>query len=277
MVNQTKHETLFFALRVLLAVLLLGGLIAGIYLVVYRGSPAVAEWAEPGSHDAFVMDGVTYRSVGELGKGGWREKDYVIEKSVGRVADDGSETETDPPETLPPDAESDETVKVPAPDGTPDLSRDHAYRLYSVKNQENALILLETTGKKILYWKESATWVQHDDPTSFIHNGTTYVLVGALGERGLSVKEYAKDVRLGVVRNDLSGTDLSDADAETLKRAEHDYQIHTVKQKSHLLIVEGMKEKNYLYCRAGYANPPETETERETAVASTAVASTAVD
>ncbi len=260
MANQTKHENLFFALRVLLAVLLFGGLIVGIYLVAYRSYPTVAEWARPGSHDAFVMDGVTYRSVGELGKGGWKEKDYPIDKSLGRVADDGTATETDPPETLPPDAESGETVKLPPPDGTPDLSRDHAYVIYSVQNQENAVILLESTGKKVLYWKESAAWTKTDDPASLVYADQTYRFIGTLGAHGLSSKDYFKSTRLGLVRNDLLSTDLTDADEATCERAEHDYIIHSVRGQSHILIVEAPGDKEYLYCREGYSNPPETET-----------------
>ncbi len=264
MAEKTKHENLFFALRVLLAVLLLGGLIVGIYLVAYRGYPTVATWERAGSHDAFVMDGVTYRFVSELGKGDWKEKDYAIDKSLGRVADDGTETETDPPETLPPDAETDETLKVTPPDGTPDLSRDHAYVIYSVKNQENALILLESTGKKMLYWKEIATWKEFDDRSALVMDGTTYLRVGTFGERGLHSRDYSTDRRLGLVRNDLLGTDLTDADPATGKRAEHDYLLFTVKRQSHLLVVKGPNGKDDLYCREGYANPPETETEKVT-------------
>ncbi len=267
---KSKFENLFFALRVLLAVVLLGGLIVGIYLVAYQGYPTVAEWVRPGSHDAFVMDGVTYRSVGELGKGGWKEKDYPIDKSIGRVADDGTATETDPPETLPPDAESGETVKTTPPDGTPDLARDHAYVIYSVKNQENAVILLESTGKKVLYWKESASWTKTDDPSALTCDGDTYRLVGTLGERGLYSKDYFKSLRLGLVRNDLLLADLSEADAETRKRAEHEYIIHSVRGQSHILIVEAPGGKEYLYCRENYPNPPETETEKVTLTETTA-------
>ncbi len=245
-----KYENLFFALRVLLAVVLLGGLIAGIYLLVYRGQPTVAEWARPGSHEAFVMDGKTYRYVNERGKGGWKSKDYETDKAIGRVADDGTPTETEPPETLPPDAESGETVKVPAPDGTPDLSRDHAYVIYSVKNQEEALLLLEPDGSYSLYWREVATWEDVATLSAFVYEDRTYRLVGALGSNGLSSKTYIKKVKLGLVRNESADTDGEDAD--------HAYLIHTVDRRSHLLVVDAPGGKELLFCREGYANPPET-------------------
>ncbi len=246
--TEKKHENLFFALRVLVAVVLFVGLGVGIYLVAYRGYPAVAEWKTAGSHAAFVYEGDTYVYVGEWGKTGLLKKDYVIDKSVGRVKDDGTPTETEAV-TLPPDAEPGETVEPILPDGDPDLSRDHAYILYSIKNQKNVLLMCEPDGSYSVYFREIGEWSAEGDRRAFVYKGHTYELIGIIGRNGLSAKKYVTFKKLGVVRNDGA------------EDAEHVYMINTVKVYDHLFIVEGVDGHDYLYCRANAENPPVTTPE----------------
>ncbi len=229
MKTKEKHENLFFALRVLAAFVVLAGVLVGVYFVAYRAYPTVAEWTTAGSHDAFVMDGVTYRRYGVLGKGGIREKDYTIDESVGRVADDGAgyaEGETQ------------------LPDGDPDLSRDHAYVLYSVKNQENTLLLLETDGSYALYYREVATWKEPGDRQALLYGSRTYELVGILGKNGLNQSAYAENKKLGYVGNALQDTD--------------DEMLCTVKIHLQLLIVKGADGYSYLYSYDKNPDRPET-------------------
>ncbi len=254
MVNTKKHEHLFFALRVMAAFAVLAGVIVGIYFLAYRSYPAVAEWETLGSHDAIVMDGVTYRFVGTRGRDGWKKADYAIDESLGQVADDGTPVET-VPETA-----ADGTVETSVPDGDPDLSRDHTYILYSVANQEHMLIVLESDGSYALYCREVATWQETGDPSAMIYRNHTYRRIGAIGQNGLNRKDYATYKKIGLVRNDRPAVEGDAA-------AEHRYMIYSVKRNSHLLIVECEDGNNYLYCRADAENPPETvpNTESESA------------
>ncbi len=170
-VPQKKPKRAFFAIRAIGATVLLALLLGVVYLAGYRGYPTVAEWAEPGDHSAFVYNEETYYLAGAIGKRGLTEKNYPIDKLIGKVHDDGiptreTETETEPatePETYPEvtiwpietdDPSETEVVTKPPKNADPTLARDHAYVLYSVENKEEFLLLLGEDGKLYVYYRE---------------------------------------------------------------------------------------------------------------------------
>ena len=59
--------------------------------------------------------------------------------------------------TFPEETEEGETLKVTPPDGTPTLPHEHTYILYSVKDQEDYLLVLEKDGEYYLYQKTVET------------------------------------------------------------------------------------------------------------------------
>ena len=172
MESKTKRTYLFFALRVVIATLLLGGIIAGIYWAAFRSYSTVAEWKYPDSHDVLIMDGDHYRLVGALGQDGLNASDFAINDTIGRVND--AETVTQ---------------------GSSSLAREHTYVLYRVKNQSNALLLLESDGSHSLYFREIAQW-NDDDRKTFSYNGKTYDDIGLVTEYGSTFEGY---LRLGFV------------------------------------------------------------------------------
>ncbi len=265
-----KPRRAFFVLRVILALVLMALLLAGVYLWCYRSYPAVAEWEKAGSHDALIFEGETYRCIGEIGKRGLTLKKYPIGEQIGRVRDDGTPVETEAP-TLPPDAESGETVKRPTPDGTPTLGQDHAYVLYSVKDLDNMLLMLDKNGEYYLYYREIAEWSSPADHTSLTYQGRTYIRAGVIGTGGYSAKNYAEDMTLGLVRNDgLAPKDESDGAAapesdtlwpmpdqpeKEIDYAAHHYVMTSVADHPAYLIVKEADGKQYLYYREGSIPP----------------------
>ncbi len=159
--SQTKQKRAFFALRAIVAFLLLAALIVGLYLVAYRAYPKVATWGASGDHSTLIYEGETYARVGKIMVKVSNDGEYTfnqgkdkckIEEQIGVVEDDGLPMMTEEV-TLDPDAETEsgETAAGPRPNGDPSLSRDHAYILYSVKDMEDTLILLEADGEFYLY------------------------------------------------------------------------------------------------------------------------------
>ena len=154
--KQTKQKPAFFLLRAVIAFVLLFALIAGLYLIAFRSFRKVAEWEEGSDHTVLVYKDETYVLTGQIGKKGLNLKKYPIHKVLGQVEKDGT-LMTTAQETLPPDTEEDETVKVTPPDGTPTVPHEHTYIVYSVKDQEDYLLVLEDNGEYYLYQKASET------------------------------------------------------------------------------------------------------------------------
>ena len=154
--KQTKQKPAFFLLRAVIAFVLLFALIAGLYLIAFRSFRKVAEWEEGSDHTVLVYKDETYVLTGQIGKKGLNLKKYPIDKVLGQVRKDGT-LMTTAEETLPPDAEEGETVKVTPPDGDPTLPHEHTYILYSVEDQEDYLLVLELDGEHYLYQKASET------------------------------------------------------------------------------------------------------------------------
>ena len=154
--TQPKQKKAFFTLRAIIAFVLLMALIVGLYLVGFRSWREVAKWGENSNHEVLIYEEETYVLVGQLGKKGLNLKKYPIDKVLGQVEQDGT-LMTTAEETLPPDAEEGETVKVTPPDGTPTVHHEHTYIVYSVKDQEGYLLVLEDNGEYYLYQTASET------------------------------------------------------------------------------------------------------------------------
>ena len=154
--NQPKQKPAFFILRAVVAFVLLFALIAGLYLVGFRSWREVAEWGENSDHTALIYKEETYLLTGQIGKKGLTLKKYPIDKVLGQVRDDGSVMTTEEI-TFPEETEEGETLKVTPPDCTPTLPHEHTYILYSVKDQEDYLLVLELDGEYYLYQKASET------------------------------------------------------------------------------------------------------------------------
>ena len=154
--NQPKQKPAFFILRAVIAFVLLFALIAGLYLVGFRSWREVAEWGENSDHTALIYKEETYLLTGQIGKKGLTLKKYPIDKVLGQVRDDGSVMTTEEI-TFPEETEEGETLKVTPPDGTPTLPHEHTYILYSVKDQEDYLLVLEKDGEYYLYQKTVET------------------------------------------------------------------------------------------------------------------------
>ena len=152
--NQPKQKPAFFILRAVVAFVLLFALIAGLYLVGFRSWREVAEWGENSDHTALIYKEETYLLTGQIGKKGLTLKKYPIDKVLGQVRDDGSVMTTEEI-TFPEETEEGETLKVTPPDGTPTLPHEHTYILYSVKDQEDYLLVLEKDGEYYLYQRLS--------------------------------------------------------------------------------------------------------------------------
>ena len=154
--NQPKQKPAFFILRAVVAFVLLFALIAGLYLVGFRSWREVAEWGENSDHTALIYKEETYLLTGQIGKKGLNLKKYPIDKVLGQIRDDGSVMTTEEI-TFPEETEEGETLKVTPPDGTPTLPHEHTYILYSVKDQEDYLLVLEKDGEYYLYQKTVET------------------------------------------------------------------------------------------------------------------------
>ena len=215
MENTTKRSNLCFALRIVIATVLLVGVIVGIWWAAYRSYPAVAEWKYSDSHEALLIDGACYRRVGILGQNGINVSDFTIDDTVGRVDDD-------------------ETVAQ----GSSSLAREHTYVLYSVKKQTDAVLLLEADGSHALYFREVAEWVG-DSQKSFEYKGKTYEDIGLVTDYG---SEYEGYIRLGFVSRD----------SET---AHHAVMLRNHKIYPYLLVVEGEDGYQHLFCRVGEDRP----------------------
>ena len=157
--NQTQQKPAFFTLRAILAFLILGALIVGIYFVGFHSWRKVAERGENRNHEVLIYDGETYVLVGMLVDNEKKElslKNYPIHKVLGQIKQDGT-LMTTAEETLPPDAPEGETLETTPPDGTPTLPREHTYIVYAVKNKEDYLLVLEKNGEYYLYQKAVET------------------------------------------------------------------------------------------------------------------------
>ena len=152
--NQTKRG--FLTLRAIMAFLILAALIVGIYLVGFRSWREVAQWGENSNHEVLIYKEETYELVGVIGSKGLTKDKYPIHKVVGQVKQDGT-LMTTAEETLPPDAEEGETLKVTPPDGTPTVPHEHTYIVYAVKDKEDYLLVLEADGEYYLYQKSVET------------------------------------------------------------------------------------------------------------------------
>ena len=156
--------------RILLVFVLLGVLLAAIYWLGYHSYREVAEWSEAGSHESLIYDGETYYRTGKIGDKGLTKSKYPVDKIVGQVRDDGVPVTTEPATTEEPEPEEDpidpEDTELPEetdppvesvvpPAGAQLFEEDkHVYVLYSVKKQENFLLVLEEDGEMYLYYRE---------------------------------------------------------------------------------------------------------------------------
>lgn len=157
--NQPKQLPPYFTLRAILAFVILGVLMVGIYFVGFHSWREVAEWGENSNHEVIIYDEDTYVLVGVIvdnEKEALSLKNYPIHKVVGQVKQDGT-LMTTAEETLSPDAPEGETLETTPPDGTPTLPREHAYIVYAVKNKKDYLIVLEKDGEYYLYQKSVET------------------------------------------------------------------------------------------------------------------------
>ena len=174
-----KQKHALFVLRAVIAFVILGMLLAVLYWWGFNSYRDVAEWVTPGDHSAFIYDGETYYLSGVIGKRGLTLKKYPIDKIIGQVKDDGVPVVTEPvttevsetEEPLSPDEtdewedyETEEGIEtetaiesVELPFGADLFDTDkHTYVLYSVKDNENYLLLLGEDGEYYLYYKEGA-------------------------------------------------------------------------------------------------------------------------
>ena len=143
--KQTTQKPVNFTRRAILAFVILGALMAGIYLVGFRSWREVARWGENSNHELLIYDDETYTLVGVVEdneKANLSLKNYPIHKVLGQVVQDG---------TLMTDAE--ETTL----DGTPTVPHEHTYIVYAVKNMKDYLIVLEKNGEYYLYQKTLET------------------------------------------------------------------------------------------------------------------------
>ena len=214
MKTKIQNPHLRFALWVAVATVLIAGIVAGVYLVAYRAYPTVAEWTEPAGHEAFSLDGESWRRVGTVGENGLNAKNYTPADSIGRVGDDGAATRADA-------------------DGTPDLSRDHAYVLYHVKNKTDCVLLLEPDGSHVLYMRDVAEWKNAGNRETFVYKGNTYVRAGSLSDY-----DYSVGAELGFV----TSPDATNPDSE---------MVYSVKLRADLLVVNGVDGEKQIYCREG--------------------------
>ena len=176
-IARPKQKRALFALRAVIAFVILGILLAVLYWWGFRSYPDVAEWVTPGDHSAFVYQDETYYLSGVIGKRGLTLKKYPIDKMIGQVKDDGVPVTTEPvttvePETdapLPPDEtdewedyetepteETETAIESVVPPFGADLFEDkeHAYVLYSVEDESDFLLLLGEDGEYYLYYRE---------------------------------------------------------------------------------------------------------------------------
>ena len=124
-------------------------------------------------------------------------------------------------------------------------------------------------------WREVAQWGENSNHEVLIFEEKTYVLVGVIGEKGLTKDKYPIHKVLGQVKQD--GTLMTTAEetlppdaseGETIETTppdgtptvprEHTYIVYAVKDKEDYLIVLEKDGEYYLYQRS-----VETETETE--------------
>ena len=166
--SPAKRSAILY-LRVFGAFILLGVLAAVLYWWGYHSYPDVAEWAEPGSHDALVYQGETYYLSGQIGKNGLTKSKYPIDELLGQIKEEESPATTEPEttaETEPAtedietedesEGETETEIESVIPPAGAEFFQDdkHTYILYSVEKNENFLILSEKDGKQYLYYKE---------------------------------------------------------------------------------------------------------------------------
>ena len=166
--------------RVIVAFVLLGLLLALLYWCGFHSYRNVAEWLTPGDHEAFVYGGDTYYLSGEIGQKGLTLKKYPLDQIIGEIRDDGvpavTESITQPTPDVNQEPDMDmmeteltteaETVSLPI-GANLFLDRGHSYVLYSVKDQEDLLLLLAADGEYHLYYREGTS-----DPLASDADGT---------------------------------------------------------------------------------------------------------
>lgn len=167
----SPDSPLRFVLRAVCAFVLMGLLIAVLHWWGFNSYRDVAEWAEPGSHEALIYNDETYYLAGQIGKQGLTKSKYTKDKLLGQVQDDGTPVTTEPVTTSEPESEDEpffedtefweetetetQLESVIPPVGAKLFeSGAHAYVLYSVKDKEDYLILLEADGEFYLYYRE---------------------------------------------------------------------------------------------------------------------------
>ncbi len=167
----SANRSLWFVLRVMSAFVLMGLLIAVLHWWGFNSYRDVAEWAEPGSHEALIYNDETYYLSGQIGKRGLTKSKYTKDKLLGQVKDDGTPVSTEPVTTAEPETEEDfyledpefweeietetELESVIPPVGAKLFeSGAHAYILYTVEDKADFLILLEEDGEYYLYYRE---------------------------------------------------------------------------------------------------------------------------
>ena len=142
--KQTTQKPAYFTLRAILAFIILGVLVVGVYFVGFHSWRKVARWGENSNHEVLIYDDETYTLKGVMKEKGDRTfEKYPIHKVLGQVIQDG---------TLMTDAEEDTTL-----DGTPTVPHEHTYIVYAVKNMKDYLIVLEKNGEYYLYQKTVET------------------------------------------------------------------------------------------------------------------------
>lgn len=165
----TSKASRILVLRGVIAFVLLGLLILLLYRWGYDSYKDVAEWVVPGDHSALLYNDETYYLAGRIGQKGLSKSKFAMDKVLGQVKDDGTPVTTEPVTTAEPESEEEyfpedtddweETETAPEsvdPPAGAELfeNTDHTYILYSVKENEGFLILLEKDGLYYLYYRE---------------------------------------------------------------------------------------------------------------------------
>ena len=174
--SQASRRSLCLILRAVGAFALLGLLLVVLYWWGFHSYPDVAEWVQPGSHEAFIYEGETYYLSGQIGKKGLTKSKYPMDKLLGQIKDNGIPVTTSPETTAEPEtefapdpeetessAETETTLESVKPPIGADLfdGKKHTYVLYAVEKKEEYLILAEEDGAYYLYYREGP-----DDPAA---------------------------------------------------------------------------------------------------------------
>lgn len=134
----------------------------------------------------------------------------------------------------------------------------------------------------VLFWMgyhlypDVAAWADPGSRDSFVYDGDTYYLSGAIGKKGLSAKKYAPDKMIGELTDDgvpvITEAPETETDEDgavvteppvydpTLK-GDRAFILYSVKDMEGFLILYVNDEESYLYYREGIRDPlaPDTE------------------